>query len=103
MRWSDLHRNTLREATVPQASSHAYVSLERFRIPQPQPRTLYPQVDQLMGDLKTVSQEVENREKEAQKYDYNSMRRLDRDLTSVRAEGSVVSDLDQYDVEKNNQ
>ncbi len=30
------------------------------------------------------------------------MRRLDRDLTSVRAEGSVVSDIDQYDVEKNN-
>jgi hypothetical protein len=102
MRWSELHRNTLRETTVPQASSHAYVSLERFRIPQPQPRTLYPQVDQLMGDLKTVSQEVENREKEAQKYDYNSMRRLDRDLTSVRAEGSVISDIDQYDVEKNN-
>jgi len=30
------------------------------------------------------------------------MRRLDRDLASVRAEGSIVSDIDQYDVEKNN-
>jgi hypothetical protein len=78
MRWSDLHRNTLREVTVPQAPSHTYVSLERFKIPQPQPRTLYPQVDHLMTNLKTVSQDVEDREKETYKYDYNTMRRLDR-------------------------
>jgi hypothetical protein len=102
IRWSDLHRNTLRETAVPQAPSHTYVSLERFKIPQPQPRTLYPQMDHLMTNLKTVSQDIENREKETYKCDYNTMRRLDRDLTSVRAEGSIISDIDQYDIEKNN-
>jgi hypothetical protein len=87
MRWSDLHRDTVRDTQLT-PNSHTYVTLESLRVPQPQPRTLYPNVNHLMTDLKTVNREVDNR------------RRLENDNMSITARGSVASDLDQYDSSK---
>jgi hypothetical protein len=100
MRWSDLHRDTFRDTQLT-PGSHTYVTLESLRVPQPQPRTLYPNVDHLMTDLRTVDREVENLEKEVHKYNFNTLRRLENDTTSITARGSVASDLDQYESSKN--
>jgi len=54
-----------------------------------------------MTDLRTVDREVENLEKEVHKYNFNTLRRLENDTTSITARGSVASDLDQYESSKN--
>jgi len=100
MRWSDLHRDTLRDAQLA-SGSHTYVTLEGSRVPQPQPRTLYPKVDHLMSDLKTVGRDVENCEREVHRHQFNNLKRLDMDSISITARGSVASDLDQYDPKEN--
>ena len=99
MRWSDLHRDTVRDTQLT-PNSHTYVTLESLRVPQPQPRTLYPNVDHLMTDLKTVNREVDNREKEMPRFNFSTLRRLENDNMSITARGSVASDLDQYDSSK---
>jgi hypothetical protein len=99
MRWSDLHRDTVRDTQLA-PNSHTYVTLESLRVPQPQPRTLYPNVDHLMTDLKTVNREVDNREKEMPRFNFSTLRRLENDNMSITARGSVASDLDQYDSSK---
>jgi hypothetical protein len=102
MRWSDLHRDTLRDTQLT-SGSHTYVTLEGSRAPQPQPRALYPNVDHLMTNLKTIDRDIENRERKIHSYQFNTLKKLDNDNMSVTARGSVASDLDQYESKENHQ
>ena len=62
-----------------------------------------PNVDHLMTDLKKVNREVDNREKEMPRFNFNTLRRLENDNMSITARGSVASDLDQYESKENHQ
>ena len=102
MRWSDLHRDTLRDTQLT-SGSHTYVTLEGSRAPQPQPRALYPNVDHLMTNLKTIDREIENSERKIHNYQFSTLKRLDNDNMSVTARGSAASDLDQYEPKRDHQ
>jgi hypothetical protein len=102
MRWSDLHRDTLRDTQLA-SGSHTYVTIEASRIPQPQPRTLYPNVDHLMTNLKTLDRDIESRERKIHNYQFSTLKKLDNDNMSVTARGSVASDLDQYESKEDHQ
>jgi len=76
--------------------SNAYITVEASRFPQARPRTLYPTED-VLNEIKILNQEVEGRDREVRRHNFNSLRKIDGDIMSITARGSMDSEINHYD------
>jgi len=95
VRWESNPRIVYPERNMPE-ESNAYITVEASRFPQARPRTLYPTED-VLNEIKILNQEVEGRDREVRRHNFNSLRKIDGDIMSITARGSMDSEINHYD------